>query len=87
MNAQHWIAGAWTGEPSADSVNPADGTLIGQFADGGTWQAEAAIAAARHVFERTTWGQDARLRQDVLLVQHLVNRFNNYRAANMAPVG
>ncbi|MCP3023634.1 aldehyde dehydrogenase family protein [Cupriavidus basilensis] len=67
MNAQHWIAGAWTGEPSADSVNPADGTLIGQFADGGTWQAEAAIAAARHVFERTTWGQDARLRQDVLL--------------------
>ncbi len=67
MNAQHWIGGAWTGEPSADSVNPADGTLIGQFADGGIWQAEAAIAAARHVFERTTWGRDARLRQDVLL--------------------
>ncbi|MGT2491849.1 aldehyde dehydrogenase family protein [Cupriavidus basilensis] len=25
------------------------------------------MAAARHVFERTTWGQHARLRQDVLL--------------------
>ncbi|TPQ33058.1 aldehyde dehydrogenase family protein [Cupriavidus pinatubonensis] len=67
MNAQHWISGTWSGEPCADSINPADGTLIGKFPDGGTTEAGAAIAAARHVFERTTWGHDARLRQNVLL--------------------
>jgi acyl-CoA reductase-like NAD-dependent aldehyde dehydrogenase len=67
MNAQHWIYGMWSGEPSADSINPADGTLIGKFPDGGTTEANGAIAAARHVLERTTWGHDARLRQNVLL--------------------
>jgi hypothetical protein len=67
MNAPHWIAGAWVGMPSVDSIDPATGEAIGQFADGGVPEADAAIAAARHVFDRTTWAQDARLRQDVLL--------------------
>jgi len=53
--------------PSVDSIDPAIGEAIGQFADGGVPEADAAIAAARHVFDRTTWAQDARLRQDVLL--------------------
>ena len=67
MNAPHWIAGAWGGMPSVDSIDPATGESIGQFADGGAPEADAAIAAARHVFDRTTWALDARLRQDVLL--------------------
>ena len=67
MKAPHWIAGAWVGMPSVDSIDPATGESIGQFADGGAPEADAAIAAARHVFDRTTWAQDARLRQDVLL--------------------
>jgi len=67
MNARHWIAGEWTGTPTLDSIDPATGEAIGQYADGGAHEADAAIAAARHVFDRTTWAQDARLRQDVLL--------------------
>ncbi|GCB03597.1 aldehyde dehydrogenase family protein [Ralstonia sp. SET104] len=67
MNARHWIAGEWTGTPNIDSIDPATGEAIGRFADGGSGEADAAIAAARHVFDRTTWAQDARLRQDVLL--------------------
>ncbi|MBB5509091.1 aldehyde dehydrogenase family protein [Paraburkholderia atlantica] len=67
MNARHWIAGEWTGTPNIDSIDPATGDAIGRFADGGSSEADAAIAAARHAFDRTTWAQDARLRQDVLL--------------------
>lgn len=67
MNARHWIAGEWTGAPNIDSIDPATGEAIGRFADGGSCEADAAIAAARHAFDRTTWAQDARLRQDVLL--------------------
>ncbi|MGF6545973.1 aldehyde dehydrogenase family protein [Paraburkholderia youngii] len=67
MNARHWIAGEWTGTPNIDSIDPATGEAIGRFADGGSSEADAAIAAARHAFDRTTWAQDARLRQDVLL--------------------
>ncbi|MGF6797910.1 betaine-aldehyde dehydrogenase [Paraburkholderia youngii] len=67
MNARHWIAGEWTGTPNIDSIDPATGEAIGRFADGGPSEADAAIAAARHAFDRTTWAQDARLRQDVLL--------------------
>ncbi|RZF26370.1 aldehyde dehydrogenase family protein [Paraburkholderia sp. UYCP14C] len=67
MNARHWIAGEWTGTPNLDSIDPATGEPIGRFADGGSSEADAAIAAARHAFDRTTWAQDARLRQDVLL--------------------
>jgi betaine-aldehyde dehydrogenase len=67
MNATHWIAGAWVGSPCLDSLDPATGEVLGQYADGGVAEADAAIAAARHVFDRTTWAQDARLRQDVLL--------------------
>ncbi|MGF6701260.1 acyl-CoA reductase-like NAD-dependent aldehyde dehydrogenase [Paraburkholderia sp. MM5496-R1] len=67
MNASRRIAGEWTGTPTLDSIDPATGEAIGQFADGGADEADAAIAAARHGFDRTTWAQDARLRQDVLL--------------------
>ncbi|MCO5400535.1 aldehyde dehydrogenase family protein [Ralstonia soli] len=67
MNARHWIAGEWTGTPNIDSIDPATGEAIGRFADGGSCEADAAIAAARRAFDRTTWAQDARLRQDVLL--------------------
>lgn len=67
MNARHWIAGEWTGTPNIDSIDPATGEAVGRFADGGSREADAAIAGARRAFDRTTWAQDARLRQDVLL--------------------
>ncbi len=67
MNAQHWIAGIWTGTPTQPAIDPATGEPIGLYADAGAAEADAAIAAARAVFDRTTWAQDARLRQNVLL--------------------
>lgn len=67
MNAMHWIGGAWVGTPDAASIDPATGETVGYLADGGVAEANAAITAARHVFDSTTWPQDARRRQDVLL--------------------
>lgn len=52
---------------SADAINPATGALIGRFAVGGEEEAQIAIAAARAAFDTTTWPQNPRLRQMVLL--------------------
>lgn len=53
MTASHWITGAWVRTPSTDSVDPATGEAMGQFDDGGTREADAAIAVARQVFDCT----------------------------------
>ena len=50
-----------------DSVNPADGRVIGRYAASDGADAEAAIAAARRAFERPDWAQSPRLRQMVML--------------------
>ena len=69
MNAiPSWIDGKWTGsQASAGSINPADGTLVGEFADASHEDAQAAIAAARQAFDRSAWAQSPRLRAAVLL--------------------
>ncbi|HEY3611161.1 MAG TPA: aldehyde dehydrogenase family protein, partial [Pseudonocardiaceae bacterium] len=65
--ARHWIDGQWqASERVAESTNPATGTVIGRFADGGATEARAAIAAARRAFETTTWSRDRALRHRVL---------------------
>jgi acyl-CoA reductase-like NAD-dependent aldehyde dehydrogenase len=55
---------------SADTVvesrSPADGTVLGTFADAGTADAEAAIAAARSAFDASDWSRDRQLRHKVL---------------------
>ena len=44
--AKHWIDGEWTASGTvSESVNPATGAVLGQWADGG--QAEARSAARR----------------------------------------
>ncbi len=68
--ARHWIDGEW--QSSADgavgaSVNPGTGATLGEFADAGTAEAEAAIAAARRVSDTGTWARQPRLRAQVLL--------------------
>lgn len=68
MRVQHWIGGQWIGTPTVASIDPASGETIGYFADGGIPECAAAVAAARHAFDRTTWPQDARTRQNALLV-------------------
>ena len=45
--ARHWINGQWTGSGSVlESINPADGTVVGSFYDGGEAEASAAVARA-----------------------------------------
>lgn len=69
-HARHWIGGEWTdGSTGATghTVNPADGSTVASFADGGEIESEAAIEAARHAFDTGTWAHDARRRAAVLL--------------------
>ena len=67
MKVQNWINGEPTGEAHAPSFDPSSGELIGHFADGGSAEAAAAVSVARRAFDHTTWPQDARLRQRILL--------------------
>ncbi len=72
--ALNWIDGEWrTSENVSESLNPATGEVVGEFADGGEAEANAAIAAARRAFRTTTWGRDRMLRNKVLT--ELADRF------------
>ncbi len=67
---RNWIGGIWQDAASgatAGSINPADGSVVGCFADGAAGDAAEAIAAARRAFDHGTWAMSPRLRQDVLL--------------------
>ncbi|WP_144632471.1 aldehyde dehydrogenase family protein [Bordetella genomosp. 13] len=69
--ARHYIDGHWidgTGSSAlGDAFDPATGQVAARYADGGTAEADAAIAAARRAFDRTAWRRSPRLRADVLL--------------------
>ncbi|EPA93878.1 MULTISPECIES: aldehyde dehydrogenase family protein [Pseudomonas] len=68
MQSQHFIDGQWTSADRwTDSLDPANGELIGCFADGGEAEAEAAVAAAARAFNNPQWAQNPRLRQQLLL--------------------
>jgi betaine-aldehyde dehydrogenase len=49
------------------SYNPATGQELGQYADGGLAEAQAAVTAARRAFDTTAWPRDRALRSRVLL--------------------
>lgn len=67
LAAAHFIDGAWVAEGAlGDSLNPADGTRLGQFHSGSAGLAEAAAKAARAAFFGTAWAQSPRLRAQVL---------------------
>jgi betaine-aldehyde dehydrogenase len=70
MTAKHWIDGEWLPSGSgatAPSLNPGTGQVIGEFADAGPAEAEAAIAAARRTFDAGAWARRPRARAHVLL--------------------
>jgi acyl-CoA reductase-like NAD-dependent aldehyde dehydrogenase len=68
MQSQHFIDGQWTSADRwTDSLDPANGELVGCFADGGEAEAEAAVAAAARAFNDPQWAQNPRLRQQLLL--------------------
>ncbi len=68
--ARHWIDGDWISPGNGGTgamIDPASGDIVGLYADGGTSEAEAAIAAARRAFDHGEWAQSPRLRASVLL--------------------
>jgi betaine-aldehyde dehydrogenase len=70
LNALNFIGGQWqaaSNGATGRSVNPADASVIGTYADSGRDDARLAIAAARQAFDTSPWAHDARLRQMVLL--------------------
>jgi acyl-CoA reductase-like NAD-dependent aldehyde dehydrogenase len=67
---RHWIGGGWVAGANGamiESIDPSNGEVVGRFCDGGTAEAQAAIAAAKSAFENPLWSQNPRLRQDVML--------------------
>jgi len=73
--AQNWIAGEWLpAKTVGTSRNPATGEVVGEFADGGAAEADAAVAAARRAFRGTGWSRDRALRHRVLA--ELADRFD-----------
>lgn len=68
QQARHFIDGQWCDDGQwADSRDPANGELIGRFADGGEAQAQEAVNAAVRAFANPQWSQNPRLRQQVML--------------------
>lgn len=69
MHAQHWIAGQWLDghEGSANTLNPADQTVVGTYALGSRALTDQAIAVARDVFANSAWRTQPRVRAQVLM--------------------
>jgi len=65
--ALHWIGGEWIDSAEhRDSVNPANGEVIGHYAVGSAADAQRAIDAAKTAFQTTSWRTDRKLRARVL---------------------
>jgi len=72
--AKHWMDGEWTESGTvSESINPATGEVLGQWADGGEAEARAAIAAARRAFDTSHWSRDPSLRNQAL--HEMADRF------------
>jgi betaine-aldehyde dehydrogenase len=65
--ARHWIDGDWVESGArGDSIDPATGTVIGQYVKAGAEEAERAISVATRVFDQSSWRFDRDLRARVL---------------------
>lgn len=61
--ARHWIDGRWRDSARhQDSIDPATGEALGQFAVGGEEEAREAVAAALRAFRESGWRHDRTLR-------------------------
>ena len=72
-----------------DIVNPATEEVIGQAADATADDMDAAIAAARHAFDTTSWSRDAGFRAHCLrqLRDALLRHTDELRELTVAEVG
>ncbi|MFG1817663.1 aldehyde dehydrogenase family protein [Kribbella sp. NPDC049174] len=67
MTARQYVDGSLVGSANeSKSISPADGSVLGTYADADAQQATQAITAARRAFEQTDWARDRRLRHRVL---------------------
>ncbi|MCB1366335.1 MAG: aldehyde dehydrogenase family protein [Rhodobacteraceae bacterium] len=68
MIARHYIDGAWLegDAPLRDSINPADGSVLGQFYPGSAALLDQAASVARATFFASNWAAAPRLRAQVL---------------------
>ncbi|RKE57095.1 aldehyde dehydrogenase family protein [Sphingobacterium detergens] len=74
--ALNWINGEWIDSGSyKDSFNPATGEKIGVYADGGSIEAEKAIAAAKEAHKKSGWRHDRYLRYKA--INELADAFEN----------
>ena len=65
--ADNYINGEWiAGSGTAESINPADGSVLGHYGPGTATLADQAVAVARETFDRTGWAASPRLRAAVL---------------------
>jgi acyl-CoA reductase-like NAD-dependent aldehyde dehydrogenase len=66
--ARHYINGEWLGGEAAlrDSLNPADGSVLGQFHPGSAALVDAAAKNARETFFAADWAGAPRLRAQML---------------------
>ncbi len=72
--ATHWIDGEFVGTGTRrESINPANGEVIGTFRDGGLEQARASVAAALRVFKQSDWKVDGMRRSTAL--SHLADAY------------
>jgi aldehyde dehydrogenase (NAD+) len=71
------------------SLNPATGAVLEHAPDAGVAEAEAAIAAARHAFDTTSWPIDVELRTRCLDQLHraLLDHADELRELTIAEVG
>lgn len=65
--ALNYIGGAWIGdEPVVESVNPADGSVLGFYRPGNAALAAQAVTSAREAFDKTGWSASPRQRAAAL---------------------
>lgn len=71
MAVRHFINGEWAGSADGatfESVSPIDNAVIAQVARGGTADADRAVDAARHAFDRGPWpGMSPAARKKIVL--------------------
>jgi betaine-aldehyde dehydrogenase len=70
VSGNHYINGQWVNDAAngiSESINPANGEVLGSAPNGSAALAEQAVMAARETFETSEWASNPRLRARALL--------------------
>jgi len=66
--AENFVNGSWHGGGDRlNSLDPASGTVLGEYVPGSVALIDEAVASARYAFDHTQWASAPRLRAEVLL--------------------